>query len=265
MLTPDTGSVPSTATEEQKKNGEDGSQTKENTAEDEGTSSQGKTVQILQIEPRARYSLELEEETPPETDKSAAGAFSTVQSKETVQLTDAQRDSQVEKASGSEAPVDVANSESRQVVKKDTSLEQRNRIKRMQTFDRSDSNTMKRQSSKNSEASPSGDDNIFETMSNEFSRSLRNEKIRLQKSIDRQLSSTDVIKSSGNNGSVIDSIQDASRPNIGGASRISNGLSAAGYDLTQIKDEHGRTVRSVTVFSFFTSFLAQLLIVSSFS
>lgn len=247
VLTPDTGSVPSTANEEQTKNEEDGPRTKENTAEDEGTSSQGKTVQILQIEPRARYSLELEEEMPAETGK-GADAFSTVQSEETVQLTDAQRESHVEKA-----PVDVAEREPRQVseentpevVKGDTSLAQRNRIKRMQTFDRSDSNTMKRQSSKNSEASPSGDDNTFEAMSNEFSRSLRNEKIRLQKSIDRQLSSTNVIKPGGNNGSVIDSIQDASRPNIGGASRISNGLSAAGYDLTQIKDEHGRTVRNI--------------------
>ena len=128
-------------------------------------------------------------------------------------------------------------------------------VKRGGTFDRSDSkskgsNKPSRQSSKeggdaiSTGATGGGGDRTFESMSDEFSRSLRNEKIRLQKSIDRQLSSTDVIKANGSNGSVIDSIQDASRPNVGGGgpARISNGLSATGHDLTQIKDEHGRTV-----------------------
>jgi hypothetical protein len=80
------------------------------------------------------------------------------------------------------------------------------------------------------------EDEDFETISNEFQKSLKEEKVRLQKSFDSQMSSADAIKLYG---SVIESVQEA-RPPMGSA--IINGENYSGYDLTEIKDENGRTV-----------------------
>lgn len=101
---------------------------------------------------------------------------------------------------------------------------EKRKLKRMETFDKD-------------VLSRKGDDRVFEAMSNEFNQTLRNEKIRLQKSIDEQMRANDVIKI-GQNGSVIDSIQNA-QVSVG---KITNGISLSGYDMTQIKDENGRTV-----------------------
>lgn len=100
-------------------------------------------------------------------------------------------------------------------------------------------NTFDMQSKPSGEAKPTAaDERMFEAMSSEFNQTLRSEKIRLQKSIDEQMKSNDVIKI-GQNGSVVDSIQSAAQAS---ATKITNGMSTSGYDLTQIKDEHGRTV-----------------------
>lgn len=219
----------------------------------EGKTSDGseKSVQILQIEPRtAPYSLEgvgEEEEESAPTDNEIVDS----KSDETNGWTNGVAKGTTSEKDGSARRVATKNTES--VVQKSSSLVARNAkggangVKRGGTFDRSNSKDKSKQSSKEAAGNDvATNDRTFETMSDEFSRSLRNEKIRLQKTIDRQLSSTDMIKANGANGSVIDSIQDAARPNIGGGAaggaRISNGLSATGYDLTQIKDEHGRTV-----------------------
>jgi len=106
------------------------------------------------------------------------------------------------------------------------------RLKKTKTFDRS----MSQSSYKTRTDEQLAEDEDFETISNEFQKSLKEEKARLQESFDRQMSSNDSITMSG---SVIESVQEA-RPPMG--STIINGENCSGYDLTEIKNEHGKTV-----------------------
>ena len=110
----------------------------------------------------------------------------------------------------------------------------RSRLSKIKTFSRSDS-----QSSvitRNGEQLAEDED--FETMSNEFKRTLKEEKSRLQQNFDRQMSAPDAIAM---NDSVIDNVQEA-QPPVGSDTLIMNGENISGYDLTEIKDENGQTV-----------------------
>ncbi|CAG2100231.1 unnamed protein product [Medioppia subpectinata] len=82
------------------------------------------------------------------------------------------------------------------------------------------------------------DDDDFETLSNDYKKSLKEEKERLQKHFDRQMSTSEAISMSTR---VVDNIQDA-QPPIGSNTMITNGSNSSGYDLTEIKDENGQTV-----------------------
>lgn len=108
---------------------------------------------------------------------------------------------------------------------KEMALRGKRPLKRMETYD------------SNKKITEQAMDDEFETMSNEFKQTLYNEKARLRKSIDQQIENADMLKKSLN-GSVIDTIQNSQSSHL----KITNGISASGYDLTQIKDENGRTV-----------------------
>ena len=109
----------------------------------------------------------------------------------------------------------------------------RSRMSKAKTFSRSDS-----QSSIVTRNEEQMEEPDFETMSIEFKRSLKEEKFRLQKSFDRQMSTPDALAM---NGSVIDNVQEA-QPPVGSDTIIQNGINSSGYDLTEIKDENGQTV-----------------------
>lgn len=202
-LTPESGSLPSTASSQIA----DCITEPINNQEIEGDE---KTVQILQIEPRNQFSW---------SDDKNALIGSTIKSIEEQPLNE-----QILKTPGEDNIQDNGDEEINSNSKPKL-------LKRGETFDRS-------QADANSKSPV--DDGFFESIKNEFNRSLRNEKIRLQKSIDQQIIDSQVIKPPGNNGSVIDSIQDAQRAHPGQPNP--NTLLGASFDLTQIKDEHGRTV-----------------------
>ncbi|OTF75743.1 ankyrin repeat domain containing protein [Euroglyphus maynei] len=166
-----------------------------------------KEIQVLQIEPREIYNDDEKEE--PQTIINGNDLES--ESNKLLENTSFQMDND-----GSKTIIESTN-------------KMKPMMKRMETFDSSNK-------IRNETKSPV-DDQIFETLSHEFNQTLRNEKLRLRESIDQQIENSDVIKK-GHNGSVIDSIQNAQASQL----KISNGLSTSGYDLTQIKDEHGRTV-----------------------
>lgn len=112
--------------------------------------------------------------------------------------------------------------------------QRRTKMGKQRTFSRSDS-----QSSVVARDGQEGlEDEDFETMSNDFKKSLKEEKDRLQKSFDRQMSTPDALAM---NGSVIDSVQEA-QPPMGSDAVIMNGENTSGYDLTEIKDENGQTI-----------------------
>ena len=240
-LTPDSGSIPSTANVEPDMvvMNEDVTVIEDqNNESNDGTTE--KTVQILQIEPRQReFSIEMDdakEETNSdyvETAKNDLMMNKIDEENPSLKSIDEEKTNEDGKIEGDE-------DEQLNNTNEQTTNINKGKLKRMETFDSgTESKLGKRELSKMDSSSPS-DDKAFEIMSDDFRRSLRNEKIRLQKSIDNQLDISDIIKPIGKNGSVIDTIQDARSTTLNG--QIVNGLNASGYDLTQIKDELGRTV-----------------------
>ena len=112
--------------------------------------------------------------------------------------------------------------------------QRRSKMGKQRTFSRSDSQSSVVTRTEEQMA----EDEDFETMSNDFKKSLKEEKDRLQKNFDRQMSTPDALAM---NGSVIDSVQEA-QPPVGSDALIMNGENSSGYDLTDIKDENGQTI-----------------------
>ena len=112
--------------------------------------------------------------------------------------------------------------------------QRRSKFGKQKTFSRTDSQS----SVKVNDGQEVPKDEDFETMSNEFKKSLKEEKDRLQKSFDRQMSTPDALAM---NGSVIDSVQEA-QPPVGSDALIMNGENSSGFDLTDIKNENGQTI-----------------------
>lgn len=234
-LTPESGSLPSTA------NGPTSqTSTKQivTTVAEINTQGQGdnqRTIQILQIEPR-EHSLALSstesnsatsESVPTESNQAATENAP----KESTSAENKELDKPVERSLSKKKAEEEKQKADNLAKQKATSSESKKPLRRKGTFEKTDSVDAGKKPV---------DDRVFESMSSEFNRSLRNEKMRLKKSIDRQLSDSEVIKQ-GQNGSVVDAIQEASLK--AGNLSIPNGITASGYDITEIKDEHGRTGR----------------------
>lgn len=235
-LTPESGSAPSSANGGADVDGGGNTQKRASTidmdeqkllmpkADDQSmiindTKDKEKEIQVLQIEPRQMYDDDTNngEKEEPQTIINGNDLGS--------------ESNKLDNTSASSI-----NNDGETVIESSENTKEKPILKRMETFDSNNNNDNSNGKKSNESKSPV-DDKIFETLSYEFNQTLRNEKLRLRESIDQQIENSDVIKK-GQNGSVIDSIQNAQASQL----KITNGLSASGYDLTQIKDEHGRTV-----------------------
>nr|XP_046919029.1 uncharacterized protein LOC124499160 [Dermatophagoides farinae] len=236
QLTPESGSAPSSANGGADVDGGGNTQKRASTidmdeqkllmpkADDQSmiindTKDKEKEIQVLQIEPRQMYDDDTNngEKEEPQTIINGNDLGS--------------ESNKLDNTSASSI-----NNDGETVIESSENTKEKPILKRMETFDSNNNNDNSNGKKSNESKSPV-DDKIFETLSYEFNQTLRNEKLRLRESIDQQIENSDVIKK-GQNGSVIDSIQNAQASQL----KITNGLSASGYDLTQIKDEHGRTV-----------------------
>lgn len=233
-MTPESGSLPSTANGQTSLASNRQIVTTVAEINTQGLDDNQKMIQVLQIEPR-EHSLALSSnesnsaisenfQTESQNDKFEKNQDLNVSTEKSLSL----RNSTARKKKAEEEKK-KPRSLSKQ---KASSNDSKGSLRRKGTFDKSDS------VESNKKDNTPVDDRVFESMSSEFNRSLKNEKMRLKKSIDRQLSDSEVIKQ-GQNGSVIDAIQEASLK--AGNLNIPNGMTASGYDITEIKDEHGRT------------------------
>nr|XP_027195480.1 uncharacterized protein LOC113790065 [Dermatophagoides pteronyssinus] len=233
QLTPESGSVPSSADGDDTKQQRPSSTSIDMNEQKLSMSEQstmiindnlnGKEVQVLQIEPRQMFDNDENVQGNHETESQ------TIINGNDLGLESNKLDNTVSDNNNNNNNVDNTIIES-------TDNNTKPILKRMETFDTNNNNNDSKIS--NESKSPMVDDHIFETLKHEFNQTLQNEKLRLRESIDQEIENSDVIKK-GQNGSVIDSIQNAQTTKL---KISSNGLSTFGYDLTQIKDEHGRTV-----------------------
>lgn len=232
-LTPESGSVPSSADGDDTKQQRPSSTSIDMNEQKLSMSEQstmiindnlnGKEVQVLQIEPRQMFDNDENVQGNHETESQ------TIINGNDLGLESNKLDNTV---SDNNDDDDVGNT----IIESINNNNTKPILKRMETFDTNNNNNDSKIS--NESKSPMVDDHIFETLKHEFNQTLQNEKLRLRESIDQEIENSDVIKK-GQNGSVIDSIQNAQTTKL---KISSNGLSTFGYDLTQIKDEHGRTV-----------------------